>query len=175
MASIDDVLGQIRLPERTYNLCTRPDLLAAWEQAEAELDAARRADTGSLAGVSAAAKTAAKKVQQIEAEMSEHTVPILLRARTHKEWSDLVAAHPPRDDSDDGIWNGKTFSRALLAASAVDPAMSVEQATALVDRLTLGQWNALQALLFDLNSEAVDIPKSSTARDVLQRSRKRPR
>ncbi|MER6575831.1 hypothetical protein [Nonomuraea sp. NPDC001023] len=173
MQSINEILGQMRLPERTFNLCMRPDLFVQWEQAEAELDAARRSDTGSLAGVSAAAKAAAKRVQEIEAEMDEHTVPILLRARTQQEWSDLVAAHPPREDSDDGLWNGKTFSRALLAASAVAPEMSVEDASALVDKLTLGQWNSLQEVLFNLNSQVVEVPKSRSAYETLRRSRKK--
>ncbi|MFI7113954.1 hypothetical protein ACIBK9_47090 [Nonomuraea sp. NPDC050227] len=173
MQSIDDILGQIRLPERSYQLCVRPDLQAQWEQAEAELEAAQRGDSGSLAGVSAAAKAAAKRVQQIEAEMAEHTVPITLRALTHKAWSDLIAAHPPREDSDDGLWNAETFSRALLAACAVDPEMSVEQATSLVDRLPLGQWNGLQAMLFDLNASGVDLPKSRRAFEILRNSRKK--
>lgn len=173
MQSINEILGQIRLPERTFNLCVRPDLFAQWEQAESELESARQSDAGSLAGVSAAAKMAAKRVQQIETEMDAHTVPILLRARTHKEWSDLVAAHPPREDSDDGLWNGKTFSRALLAASAVSPEMSEEDASALVDKLTLGQWNSLQEVLFNLNSQAVDVPKSRSAYETLRRSRKK--
>lgn len=173
MASIDDILGQIKLPERVYSLCLRADLRAEWEQAEAELDASAGDVFDTLAGVSAASKALAKRVQQLEADMAEHTVPVKLRALAHKVWSDLVAAHPPRDDSDDRQWNAETFGVALLAAAAIDPAMSVEQAGQLVDRLTLGQWSELFATLIELNGTAVDVPKSSRAYELLRRSRKR--
>lgn len=173
MQTMEEILGQIRLPEDVYKLCLRPDLRVEWEKAEAELEAARRDDAGSLAGVGTATKAAARRVQQIEAEMEEHTLSITLRALTHKQWTDLVAAHPPREDSDEGIWNGQTFSRALLAACAAEPDVSEEQAAALVDRLTLGQWNNLQEVLFNLNSQAVDVPKSRSASETLRRSRKR--
>ncbi|SEN86616.1 hypothetical protein [Nonomuraea pusilla] len=173
MQSIDDILGQMRLPERVYPLCVRPDLQAEWEQAEAELEAAQRSTGDSLAGVSTAVKSAAKKVQQLEAEMAEHTIPITLRALTHKAWSDLVAAHPPREDSEDGSWNAETFGPALLAACAAAPAIDVEKANALVDRMTMGQWNDLQRVLFNLNASGVDVPKSWRASAVLASSKKR--
>lgn len=171
--SIDDILGQLTLPERVYPLCVRPDLQVQWEQAEAEVVAAQRDNLDSLAGTSRAATAAAKKVQALEAEMAEHTVPFRLRALTHKAWSDLVAAHPPREGENDGAWNGETFGTAMLAACAVEPAMTEEQAGLLVDRLTMGQWNELQVTLFGLNTNGVEIPKSRRASEVLRSSKKR--
>lgn len=173
MTSIDDILGQLKLPERVYPLCVRADLRAEWEQADAVVTAEYRSSLDSLAGVSKAGRDAAKRAQELEAEMAEHTVAVKLRALAHKAWSDLVAANPPRDDTEDGQWNKDTFGVALLAASAVDPVMSVEQAGALVDRLTLGQWNELQVLLFGLSTGGVEVPKSRRAYDVLQSSRKK--
>lgn len=173
MTSIDDILGQLKLPERVYPLCTNADLRAEWEQADAVVTAEYRDSMDSLAGTSKAGKDAAKRAQELETEMAEHTVHLRLRALAHKAWSDLVAANPPREGSDDGQWNSETFGVALLAASAVDPVMSEEQAAALVDRLTLGQWNELQVMLFNLSTGSVEVPKSRRASEVLRNSRKR--
>jgi hypothetical protein len=173
MASIDDILGQLKLPERVYPLCMRADLRAEWEAAEAELAAAERSVLDSLAGSSKATAAAAKRVQQLEAEMAEHTVHLKLRALTHRAWSDLLAKHPPRPDTDDTTWNSETFGVALLAACAVDPVMTEDQAGTLVDRLTLGQWNDLVLVLYNINTDRVDVPKSRRASVLLQSSPKK--
>ncbi|MFN2636911.1 MAG: hypothetical protein ABR585_07795 [Gemmatimonadaceae bacterium] len=173
MASIDDILGQIRLPERIYELCIRADLRAEWEQAEKALAAAEEESRNSLAGLSAAGKAALKRVRELEAEMTEHTIPIMLRALPHKALSDLQAAHPPREGKDQGSWNVETFGVGLLAASAVDPAMSEEQAGQLVDRLTFGQWDDLFNTMWALNRSAVDVPKSRRASEALRSTKKR--
>lgn len=173
-ASIDDILGQLQLPERVYHLCVRPDLQASWEQAEADLAAAERDSRDTLAGMSSAAKAAAKQVQDVEAEMASHMVPLRLRALSSKAWSDLVAKHPPREDLDERSWNADTFGVALFAAAAVEPVMSEDQAGSLVDRLTMGQWNDLQSVLFTLNATGgVEVPKSKRASDVLRSSKKK--
>jgi hypothetical protein len=173
MQSIDDILGQIRLPERVYPLCMRADLRAEWEQAEQELAKAEAQARDSLAGVGAAGKKVASRIQQLEQEMADHTIGIKLRAVTHKGWSDLLAAHPPREDSDDGAFNTDTFGVGLLSACALDPAMTFEQAGLLVDRLTIGQWNDLFNTLWQLNRSGDDIPKSRRASEALRKSPKK--
>lgn len=173
MANIDDILGQIRLPERVYNLCVRADLRAEWEQYEKALAVAELEGRDSLAGLSAAGKGLAKKLRDLEAEMEQHTAPIRLRALTHRALSDLVAAHPPREDKDDGAFNTDTFGVALLAACAIDPVMSEEQAGQLVDGLTHGQWDDAFNTLWSLNRSSVDVPKSRRASAALLSMKKR--
>lgn len=171
--SIDDILGQIRLPERVYNLCVRADLRAEWEQAEAEVEQAEAESRTSLAGSSAAGRKAAKRVQELEREMAESTIPVRLRALTYKGLSDLLAKHPPREDKEEGGWNGDTFPVALLAACAVEPAMSEDQAGQLVDRLTNGQWDDLFNICWALNRSSTDVPKSKRASELLRSITKR--
>ncbi|TYB69743.1 hypothetical protein FXF51_06155 [Nonomuraea sp. PA05] len=174
MASIDDLLGQMRLPERTFNLCTRADLQGEWEQAEQTLARAELQARDSLVGNSAEVRELASRVQDLEAEMAAHTVAIKLRARTHKEWMDLLAKHPPREGNDnDGAFNSATFGPALLAECAVDPVMSEEQAGKLVDSMSTGQWNDLFNTLWGLNRSGVDVPKSRRASEALQSSPKK--
>lgn len=170
---MDDLLGQITLPEKVYPLCVRPDLHAQWETAEADLVAAQLDGLDSLSGTSRAATSAAKRVQQLEAEIAEHTVPLKLRALSHKAWSDLIAKCPPREDTDDRGWNTETFPVEMLAACAAEPEMNIDQAGTLVDRLTMGQWNELATVLYGLNTNGVDIPKSRRASEVLRSSKKK--
>lgn len=173
MASIDDILGQIRLPEAVYYLCTRADLRAEWEQAEQDVARAQIDAQDSLAGASTAGKKAAQRVRDLEAEMAEHSIPIRVRALTHKQLSDLIAAHPPREDKGERSFNVDTFGVALLAKSAVDPVMSEEKAGLLVDSLTQGQWDDLWNTIWSLNQNSVSVPKSLRASELLRSSRKR--
>ena len=174
MRSIDDLLGQIRLPERVFHLCTRADLQGEWEQAEKELARAELQVRDSLAGNKSEVRELAALVQQLEAEMVDCTVPLKLRAVTHKQWMDLIAKHPAREGNDsDGAFNSETFGPGLLAACAVDPAMSEDQAGKLVDGLSTGQWNDLFNTLWGLNRSGVDVPKSKRASEALQSSQKK--
>lgn len=173
MASIDDILGQIRLPEAVYYLCTRADLRAEWEQAEAEVARVEAEARDSLAGAGTAGKKVAQRVRDLEREMAEHSIPIRVRALTHKQLSDLVAAHPPREDKGERTFNVDTFGVALLAKSAIDPPMPEEKAGLLVDSLTQGQWDDLWSTIWSLNQNSVSVPKSLRASDLLRNSPKR--
>ncbi|MET9339279.1 hypothetical protein [Nonomuraea sp. NPDC003804] len=172
MQSIDDILGQIRLPERVYPLCVRADLCAEWEQAEQALARAEAESRDSLAGTSAAGVAAARRVQELEAEMADHTISIRLRALPHKRFSDLQAEHPGREGKEEA-WNPATFGVALLAECAVEPAMNVGQAGQLVDRLTHGQWDDLFTTLWAMNRSKVEVPKSRKVSAALRNSTKK--
>lgn len=173
MTSIDDILGQLKLPERIYNLCVRADLRAEWEQQEKALAVAEAEGRDSLAGMSAAGKALAKKLRDLETEMEQYVAPLRLRALTHRRLSDLLAAHPPREDKDEPAFNVDTFGVALLSACAVDPAMTEEQAGQLIDGLTHGQWDDLFNTMWGLNRSSVDVPKSRRASAALLASKKK--
>jgi hypothetical protein len=171
MQDINEILGQIRLPERVYPLCLRADLRGRWEELNRRLRQAEIESADSLAGGSNG--DLAEQVRALETEMADHTVHIRLRALRSKTWSDLVAKHPPRKGVDDGATNGETFGIAVLAACAVDPIMSEDQAGQLVDAMTNGQWSDLQTILANLNNGSVEVPKSRLASEILQGSTKR--
>lgn len=171
MQDIEEILGSIKLPERVYPLCLRADLRGEWEELnrrlrQAELDAA-----GSLAGGSNG--DLAGQVRALEEEMAAHTVQIKLRALRRKEWSDLVAKHPPRPNTDDRDTNAETFGVAVLAACSFDPVMNEDQAGRLVDSMTNGQWSDLSTVLSNLNNGSVEVPKSRLASEILQGSKKK--
>ncbi|MFI7630274.1 hypothetical protein [Microbispora rosea] len=159
---IEDILGQIQRPERTFRLCLRADLQAQWEEAERQLRLAEREATTSLAGNSRKARDLAKQCRELEQEMEAATETLVLRGISSKAFSDLLAKHPARKGQDEAF-NADTFGVALLAASAATPAMSEEQAGRLVDSITAGQWNDLFNTCWLLNRSSVDVPFSNAA------------
>lgn len=170
--TIDDIIGDIHLPERTYRLCRRADLRAQWEDLDRKVRIAERemALSDSLAGTSEQARELARQCRDLEEQMEKATVPIHLRALPNKAYSDLVAKHPPDKDAKDGAnVNSETFGPALLAACAVQPVMTEEQAGLLVDRLSSGQWSELFDMCWQLNQQQkVDVPKSRSASEILR-------
>lgn len=163
---IEDILGQIKRPEKTFRLCLRADLQSEWEEADRQVKLAEREAVNSLAGTSKRARDLAGRVRELEQEMEAATTTLVLRGISSKRFSDLLAKHPARKGEDEAF-NPDTFGVALLAASAAQPEMSEEQAGRLVDSITSGQWNDLFNACWLLNRASVDVPFSRAASEVL--------
>jgi hypothetical protein len=130
MASIDDIISSAKLPEKTIELCLRGDLQAQWEDLERQFQAVQEQDGDTLGG-GAHARDLADRMAGVAEEMRSHQVTFLFRGLSHRAYSDLLKAHKApeekRDEAVDGLDWG-TYPTALIAACAVDPAMSYEQA-----------------------------------------------
>ncbi|MFC6080915.1 hypothetical protein [Sphaerisporangium aureirubrum] len=162
---VEDILGQLKRPEKSVPLCLRADLQAEFDELERKLRAAQQApDSDSLAGSGSVARQIAQDIEALRAKMRKHIVDIRLRALTRKEWSDLIKRHPPRKGhSDDVNVNGETFGIAALAECAQSPKMTEAQAGELVDAMTHGQWETLYNAVLSLNAGSVDVPFSVAA------------
>jgi hypothetical protein len=157
---IDEILGQIKRPERTVPICLRGDLAAVYEQLGRDFEVADTTVTDDvLAGGSSteAAKLAAE-MASIRQQMLDVTEIFVLRALPRSEWVELAREHPARDGIDLGDVNEDTFIPALVAACAITPAMTVEQATILHRTLSEGQWGAIATAVWDLNRSLPEIP-----------------
>jgi hypothetical protein len=168
MTDIEEILAGAKLPERTVPLCMRGDLQAEFEDLERKLAAAEAADDGTLAG-NPLAREIAEQIEALRAQMSEHERTFRFRAKSAREYSDLIALHPPTDEQrqqgQDTNWD--SFPAALIAACAVDPTMTVEQAEKLCGAISYAQWDALFSAAYALNRRAVDVPFSVTASAIL--------
>jgi hypothetical protein len=168
MADIEDILAGAKLPERTVPLCMRGDLVAEFEDLERKLAAAQAADDGTLAG-NTAAREIAEQIEALLVLMREHERIFRLRAIDAKAYSNLIAEHPPTDEQrqqgQDTNWD--TYPAALIAACAIDPKMTVEQAEQLSVTIAYSQWDALFSAAYALNRRAVDVPFSATASAIL--------
>lgn len=88
-----------------------------------------------------------------------------LRALSFRQWADLLAAHPPtaaqQKDLPNADHNPDTFPPAVLAATCVEPVMTVEQAAELLDGLHPSQRDKLWMSALILSRGDIDRPKRS--------------
>jgi hypothetical protein len=175
-SAIADIIGQVKRPEKTVPICTAGDLQAEFEELERDLSIARNQPSdGTLAGGSSSLATQiAQQIMELRERMRQHSVTFRFRGLPRKEYSDLVTACPPseEDKTKGSDVDMETYSVTLVAACAVEPAMSVEEAGQLADVLTQAQWDSLVAAAYTVNKRDVDVPFSYAASAILASSKK---
>lgn len=104
------LISAARRPSRSLPLCLRGDLQARWDDLERQLDTATKVGAGSLGGDGRV--QIAREMEQLRAEMEEHTLTVVVQALPHLDYRKLEQQHPPRkaptkapkaprDDADD--------------------------------------------------------------------------
>lgn len=103
----------------------------------------------------AAGLLAAKKLRETTLPLTVEgdTVDLLFRALPRKQYRILVDEHPPRDGKTED-WNADTFPPALIAACAVDPQFTVEQATEVMDEWETDDASRIFLTCFYLNERS---------------------
>lgn len=165
MSDIESIIDGASPPTTSVRICVAGDLSAQFEELEAQLAEAKNWKPDSL-GDASPTRDLAQRMETLREQMREHEHTFTFRGLSTRAWSDLVAHHPPRDDKDEA-WNLETLPVALIAACAVDPEMSVEQAERLCDRLSQGQWDELFSTAYRITVRKTDIPFSSLAYGIL--------
>jgi hypothetical protein len=169
------MLAEAKLPERTVEICLRGDLVAEHQQAERDLERAKKAPGNSLAGDGSG--EIAERIQALEAEMQESLYTFRLRAMPGPRFRAFKADHPIRiedgeADKRDAVFgfNTETGFEPLTRMCVVDPELDDETWTQLLDTLTENQFEDLAACAWFLNRGDVDIPFSSAASELMQAS-----
>ncbi|WP_242892424.1 hypothetical protein [Actinomadura litoris] len=175
MTSFEAMLAGASLPSTSVALSVAGALQAEWEELERELaalDEARDTANSFPGGESAAAREGlVEQLAKIRAEMQAHEHIVTLRALPRRQWSDLVAEHPPREDNaqDEAVGlNNDTWPSAIISACAIDPPMTVEQVDQLGDVLTDAQISKLYQAAMILNRMDVGVPKFGIGYDALR-------
>ncbi|MEU4399783.1 hypothetical protein [Micromonospora orduensis] len=164
---VKELIRGARLPETTVSLCLRADLVAEYEQVQAERAKAQEQASGSLAGSGGAVQDLDGQLEVRRREMAESTLTLTLRALSSHRYQQLLDEHPPRVT--DGVleprdrlgFNADTFFLALARACVVAPALDSEDWEALVGddgTLTDGQVSKLCNAAYALNRKDVDLP-----------------
>jgi hypothetical protein len=170
-SSIDDILAQAENPEfvrvSTARVLLRQDLHAEHQRLENELAAAvdrNRGDT-TIGGEDTTAIV--DQLRAVEAEVEDAKVEFRFKAIGRRAWLDLLAKHPPtreqlraRSTLD---FNPDTFPTAAIAASCVEPEMTVDQVERLERALNSAQFEVLWGACISCNMEGVADPKSALA------------
>lgn len=180
-----EVLARIRPTRReeATTLCLRPDLLAAWEEAQQQLAEQRIADGENQrlsSGMSKQTKDLARKVQEIEAEIEATQVRFVLRALTKDQYRAICDQHPPRKGNEFDQFAGHDREAVIdevVRECIVDPVFDGASWAQFVEVCNPSEWNELKAVANRVNSSVVAAPKSELASQILSRpgaSSKRP-
>lgn len=165
MPSIEDILKQAMPRERTVMVCIRGDLASEVERLADELaKVSKEWEPTDLTQEHPGREISAKlKAAQEAAQAAQ--VPFVLRYIGDKAYSDLLAAHP--SDNERELFDDRTFPRALVVASCVDPRMTAEQAEKLYEVINKGEQTKLFDAAWDVHNSADTAPFSLAASALL--------
>jgi len=166
---IESIIDDTEPATASVTICIKGALRAEYDRLETQLGTTA---SNSLAGDTtnrAVAERMAELVEQMRA--AERTFN--LRAVTpRRAWRNLTAKRPLKTpDLDDDAYADlyHPWVCGIVAASAVDPVMTPEQAERLADRLSDGDWQKLANGAWSVNDDSRGIP-FSVAASVLSRS-----
>jgi hypothetical protein len=171
-ADFKTLLADAALPERTVPLCLRGDLVAEHEELDRRLEEANRRPADSLEGNGAG--DLVDQIEALQARMQASTVVFRLRALPKPAWRALIAAHPPRRDTDGnplqedaaiGL-NMETFFDAITRACLVYPVIDDETWAMMAGpagKLTDRQLGQLSDAAWAVNRGEIDVPFSHAA------------
>lgn len=170
----DEFLDEFRPPEQPVSVTTRGDLIGELHRLEGELAAAQDAAAGEGIDDPSGALDIASKIMDLRERVRASERTFTVRSIGEQAWSDLVADHPPtKDDRERRLpWHPATFWPAAIAASCIQPKLTVEQVGKMLTRLSSGQMSKLTGAVLAVNGGGDDIPKSD-AGFVLRRGSKR--
>lgn len=169
------MLAEAKLPERTVEICLRGDLIAEHQQAERDLERAKKAAGNSLAGDGSG--EIAERIQALEAEMQDNVYPFRLRGLPGPDFRAFKAEHPIRIEDGEANKQDAVFGfdietgfTPLTRMCLVDPEPDDETWALLLGKLTENQFEELAACAWFLNRGDVDVPKSSAAFELIRAS-----
>lgn len=176
MADIKDVLAVVSQSgnrrRATARICLRQDLVGQHIEKDAEL---QRLTEQFAEGIlkPKAVQELAQQVRDLEAEIEANTVEFVFESKPERDWTSLVAAHPPTkkqlEANRNADHNPDTFRPAAIAATCVDPAMTVEDAAQMRDLLHPASFDHLWQTCRVLHLGG-DNPKSTLAGLILRRN-----
>lgn len=182
-----------RLHEDFTNLCLRPDLLAEYEERNAELldlqtSTAPKRNAG---GVVTGARELAERVEALRKEITDSEIKFVFRSLTRDAFRALCDTCPPRyDDALDNHvgYNREAVSDALVRASLLEPvfdgitwedikadgtklgtAQEGADWRALLEVISVGEWAEMRRVAEKVNGSVVtEAPKAGLASRILR-------
>jgi hypothetical protein len=168
-ASLADIVASATRAERSATICVAGHLNTELVALDRELATATMESklTGTLAEGDER-KAIAERIEALREQMKAHEHTFTFRALPDKAWSDLTAAHPPREGKPEAV-NLVTFPFACVVASLV--AINDVATTATADdlhelwseKLNEGQRDELFTAAWEANTGKVSVPFSVLA------------
>lgn len=161
--STKELLAAAKLPERSVEICLRGDLVADINDLERELaEVLQREATDKRMTGPKRSKELADAIEAKRAEMSEAMLPLRLRALKVATWRELVRKYPPAKGDDTGLGvDIPAFMGEAIPASVVSPDdMDEDDWETFNENVPPSEVTRLMNLVWELNTQGVDIPKS---------------
>lgn len=164
MPNIEEILKQATPRQRTVKVCVRGDLASEVERLTDELaNTSKEWEPSSIAEEHPGRRIAAE-LHEAQAAARAAEEPFTLRYIGDRAYNDLLAAHP--SDNANELFDDRTFPKALIAASCVDPQMTAEQAEALFEVINQGEQKKLFDAAWEVHN-ATDVSPFSLAASAL--------
>lgn len=156
MTDVDDFLDGYQVPVEEVPICRDPSLVERFALVESRLAAEE-----ARAGLAGAPPELLELHEALSAEVEEQVQVFRLQAIPLPGWVRLMAEHPPTPAEREAgeFANPDTWEPAVVAACAVDPVMSVEQASRMRSKLAAPEWGALRDAVIRLHTGGAG-PKS---------------
>ena len=170
-----DLLRRIKptLAEESTEICLRPDLVDAWQEAQEELEAIVASGTkGRLGAKPEGQQEAAQRVTDLEAEIQASSAVFRFRALPKDRFRELCDDHPPRKGNDLDTYMGYNRDAVLDEAvrlCMVDPVFDDASWAEFVAVVNGGEWEELRRVVNSVNKGVHDAPKSVLASRILTR------
>lgn len=165
--TIEDVLGAIKVPVRSVSICLDADLQAEHDELSEKLERLRRATPTGKMSQGGEARQVAERITDLEEQMRESEVTFKFRGLTKAGRLKIEARFPPPDPNPDNLrWNVNEGAYALVAASAVEPTMTEQQAKNLLAVLDEGRADRLVNTAWLATTGSTQVPFSVRASEL---------
>lgn len=169
---IESIIDDAEPAETVVTICIKGNLRARYDRLETKLGSLVET-VANLAGNPEKAAIAAEMAELVD-QMHTWERQFTLRAVTpRRAWRNLVAKRPvktPDINDDEYVDLYHPWLCGVVAATALDPAMSSEQVERLADKLSDGDWQKLANAAWLVNDDSRDIPFSAAASALLRSS-----
>lgn len=168
MASIQDILAAVKPRTKSVSICLRGDLAAEHDSLQDRLDRLQAESVAKMGGQPEQIAISGQIVA-LETQMSQHMQEFRMKGLSEYAIDALQTKYPAREGKRES-WNIHDAAPELVSASAVDPAMTVEQARQLGEALSAGDWDRLVSTAWEASNSNEAIPFSVRASALISTS-----
>lgn len=172
--SWDDIKKRREPAKVNVTICLSQQIIEDLARLDEELVAARSEDLRHEGEIDYAPKAIelADRIVELEAEAAEMMVEFVFQEIPRSEWNALKRSHgPTQEQRQRGIvqYNPDTFTPAAIAACAVAPELTEDQAKELCAEWSEGDVQRLFMAVLTANVGERHVPKSEAASEVIRR------
>ncbi len=169
MSAIDDLIASATTRTEEVRVCARGDLADRHFEAAQELQRWLEVEGSDALAQDSNVRALNEALVALEEEMEAATVTIRVGTVAAYKWANLLRLNPPsREQREQGFDNDPDrFPPAAIAACAIEPRITVDQAEQLRNTLHLAEWNKLWIAVLLLNTQEIPSPKLGAATATL--------